>query len=383
MRRIGVVTFARSEFSSCFPLARAIHEDGELELQLIVSGAHLSHEFGLTVGEIESSGLPIAERVEMLVSSDSGEGIAKSIGLGTIGLGQAFAHLQPDVVLLVGDRYELLSAAAAALAARIPVAHVSGGDVTEGAIDNQVRYAVSALSHVHFVAHESHAQRLIAFGEEPWRVFVTGDPALDAIDLFEPLSLPELEQELGMPLARPLVLVTQHPATLGSNGVAAETDALLAALEGFSGTLVFTYPGADPESRIISDRIRAFCAREPSAAVFPSFGQRLYYGVLRHADAMVGNSSSGIWEAPSFGLPVVNVGERQRGRLRVGNVIDVGGDATAIRAALATALDPAFRQSLAGLRNPYGDGRASARIVEALRELEPGPRLSQKVFGEL
>lgn len=380
MRRIGVVTTSRADYSSVLPVARLISDDRDLELLLFVSGMHLAPEFGLSVREIEAEGLPITDRVEMLVASDTPQAVAKSIGLGVIGFAESLTRARPDVLLVVGDRFELLSVVCAALPLAIPVAHVSGGDLTEGLIDNQVRFAITKMSHLHFVAMQSHADRLRQMGEEVWRVHVTGDPALDLIDQMKFLSRAELSESLGLELKPPIIVVTFHPTTLGAVSVTEEVTALLTALDRAPGTLIFTYPNADTEGRTIIERIRSFVQRRSSAALFINLGQVRYYSLLAQADAMVGNSSSGAWEAPSFRLPVVNVGERQRGRRFVENVVDAPVDADAIHAAIRRALDPAFRASLRDVRNPYGDGHAAPRILEVLRSVESGPRLLQKRF---
>jgi UDP-hydrolysing UDP-N-acetyl-D-glucosamine 2-epimerase len=382
-RTIGVATFARSDYSSCLPILRALREDAGLGLHLIAGGAHLAPEFGCTARDIEADGFMIDERVETLVSSDTPQGEAKSVGLGVIGLAQSFTRFRPDLLLVVGDRLELLAAAIAALAFRIPLAHVSGGDISEGAIDNQVRHALSKMSHVHFVAMPAHADRLRQMGEEPWRIFVSGDPALDLIRQTRLASRAELAEALRLELRPPVLLVTFHPTTLGDAQVEEEIDVLLAALGDVQGTLVFTYPNADQHSRVIVERVRCFLARRPGSGLFFSLGQRNLYSLLAVADLMVGNSSSGIWEAPSFRLPVVNIGERQRGRLRAANVIDAPSNADAIRAAVRRGLGPDFRASLRDLTNPYGDGHAAARIKEVLAGIELGPRLLRKRFVDL
>jgi UDP-hydrolysing UDP-N-acetyl-D-glucosamine 2-epimerase len=380
MRSIGVATFARSDYSSCLPIMRAIQADPGLELHTFVAGMHLSPEFGQTLKHIEADGFVIHERIEMLLSSDTPEGIAQSIGLGAIGFAHRFTRFRPDILLLVGDRFELLSAVCAALPFTIPIAHVSGGDITEGAIDNQVRHAISKMSHLHFVAMQIHADRLIQMGEEPWRVLVTGDPALDLLRHMRWLSRTELSESLGLELSPPILVITFHPTTLGATPVSEEINNLLAALGRVQGTLVFSYPNADAHSRVIVERLRAFVDSRPGSGLYQNLGQLQYYSLLSYADLMLGNSSSGIWEAPSFYLPVVNIGDRQRGRLRAGNVIDVPAEAESIYAAIQRGLDPAFRAALNYQPNPYGDGQAAARIVKALRNVELDACLLRKKF---
>lgn len=383
MKRIGVATFARSEYSSLRPVLDAIEQDSELDAILFVSGMHLLRDYGYTVAEIQRDGYDIAERVQMPICSDSPEGIAKSIGLGTIGFAEGLARRRPDVLILAGDRAELLAATSAALPFNIPIAHISGGDVTEGAVDNQVRHAVSKMSHLHFVAMELHAERLRRMGEEPWRIHVTGDPALDMFSRIELLSQDSLESALDLRIKAPLILVTYHPTTLSGHGVEEEIEALLSALKRVDGTFIITAPNADLGSSVIIERLRNFVVAHPRGRLFSSVGQQRYYSFLAHADLMVGNSSSGLWEAPSFHLPVVNIGDRQRGRLRIGNVIDVPVNSDDIYAAMQRALDPAFRAGLSHLTNPYGDGHAAERIMMILKRFDCDLRLLQKRYVDM
>jgi UDP-N-acetylglucosamine 2-epimerase (non-hydrolysing)/GDP/UDP-N,N'-diacetylbacillosamine 2-epimerase (hydrolysing) len=380
VRRIAAATFSRAEASSFLPIMRAIEAAADLELVVIAGGAHLADEQGRTVAELEEAGFPPNVLVEMPLSSTTPEAAAESIGHGTIGFAHALAVHRPDLVVLVGDRFELLAAASAALPLKVPVAHVSGGDVTEGAFDNLVRQALSALSHVHFVAMEEHAERLRRCGEEPWRIHVTGEPALDSLRTLEPLSRAELEEIADIRFESPLIVATVHPTTLAADDVD-ELGELLAALDRIDATVVFTAANADPGGLSVTERVRAYADARESAAFITSLGQRGYYSLLGIADAMVGNSSSGIWEAPSFRLPVVNVGNRQQGRIRAANVIDVEPDAGAIEGAVRRALGPGFRASLDGT-NPYGDGHASERIVDVLRSVDLGVELLGKRFGE-
>lgn len=374
MRKVAVVALARSDLSSSLPVARAVEGDAELELAFVAADGEVARE-------VAAAGLSVAARVSAPMVQDTPHGFVSLAAATFAELGGWYERLRPDLVLLVGDRFELIGAAAAALPFRLAVAHISGGDVSEGAIDNAVRYAVSALSHVHFVAMEAHAARLAAVGEEPWRVHVSGDPALDYALSLNPLSRRELEARLDIALHPPVVAVTYHPTTLGTVSVAMEVDALLAALEDADATLVFSLPNRDTGREEIVARLLAFEAVHPHARVAVEMGQQAYYSLMRHADAMVGNSSSGIWEAPSFELPVVNVGERQAGRIRVGNVIDVQPEARAIASALRQCLDAGFRESLRGITNPYGDGAAADRVVHVLKEVDLGPALLRKRFG--
>jgi UDP-hydrolysing UDP-N-acetyl-D-glucosamine 2-epimerase len=380
MKHIGVATFARSEYSSCLPILKAIQADPELALHLMVSGTHLAPEFGLTIEQIEKDGFEVNERIEMLLASDTAEGVAKSIGIGMLGFAQSFARVKPDVLLVVGDRTELFAPVCSALPFRIPVAHVSGGDITEGAIDDQVRHAITKMSHLHFVANRLHAERVLQMGEEPWRVQITGDPALDIIRQMPLLSRGQLADRLKIELTPPVLVISLHPTTLGTGSPADEVDALLEALEDFQGTLVFTYPNADSGGRVIIEHIQRFIDTNQRAIFVKNLGQLVYYSLLACSDLLAGNSSSGIWEAPSFRLPVINIGDRQRGRLCAENVITCEVNSEAIGAAIRKALDSSFRTSLADLKNPYGDGFAAERIVQILKETAADHNLLQKHF---
>jgi UDP-N-acetylglucosamine 2-epimerase (non-hydrolysing)/GDP/UDP-N,N'-diacetylbacillosamine 2-epimerase (hydrolysing) len=382
VRTIGVATVARSDYGSCLPVLRAVAADPGLKLHLVAAAGHLSPAQGETVRAIEADGFPVADRVDMLLAADTPGAVARGIGLGTTGFAQSFERTRPDILLVVGDRCELLSVACAALPFGIPLAHVSGGEITEGAFDEQVRHALTKMSHLHFVAMPECADRVVRMGEEPWRVTVTGDPALDAVCHLPRLPRAELAARLGVPLAPPVVVATYHPVTRGGDPLA-ELAALTAALAGLGGTVVFTAPNADPGGIEVARRVRAFVGSRPGAVLYPSLGQEAYYSLLAVADVMVGNSSSGIWEAPSFGLPAVNLGARQHGRHRAANVIDVPEpDAAAVAAAIRRALDPRVRAGLRGLVNPYGDGTAAPRIVDVLKSVRLGPDLVRKRFHD-
>lgn len=377
-RRIAVVTGGRADYGLVRPIAAAIMRHPQLELQLIAAAAHLSPLHGGTIAAIEADGLPVAARVDMLLVGDTGLATAKSMGVGTIGFADAYARLAPDLLLLVGDRFEILAAAAAALPLGLPVAHVHGGEITEGAYDEQIRHAVTKLAHLHFAAAAPFANRIVAMGEEPWRVHVAGAPGLDNLADAAILSRAELAAELDMRLDAAPLLVTYHPVTLSGGG--AGVDALLEALRDRTEPIVFTAPNADAGRARIADRLAAFCADRPNARLFEALGTRRYFNLMRYAAVMVGNSSSGIIEAPSFGLPTVNIGERQAGRLRAANVVDCAANATDIARALERALAPSFRAGLVGIVNPYGDGRTGPRIANMLAEVKLGADLIRKRF---
>lgn len=380
MRTIGVVTVARSDYGIYLPVLRKIQEDPDLKLHLIVSGMHLSTEFGLTVKAIETDGFQIGDRVEMLLSSDAPEGIAKSMGLGTIGFGQACARFRPDILVVLGDRFEMHAAAVAALPFKIPVAHIHGGEITEGAIDNALRHSMTKLSHLHFVAAGEYARRLIQMGEEPWRVIISGAPALDSIRSIGLLLREELADRIGIRLEKDPLLVTYHPVTLEYEHTEWQVKQLLEALKSFDLPVVFTMPNADTNGRVITRMMEAFVGENPAAKIVANLGPQAYFSMMAIAAAMVGNSSSGIIEAPSFKLPVVNIGTRQRGRLRAKNVIDVEYECAAIVNGITRAISSEFRSTLNDLTNPYGEGRASEVIVQHLKRVALDNRLLVKNF---
>jgi UDP-hydrolysing UDP-N-acetyl-D-glucosamine 2-epimerase len=377
-RAIAVVTVARSDYGHLLPVLGALRDTPDLRLLLIVAGAHLVPEFGLTVREIEGDGWPIADCVDMLEADDSPEAVAAATGRGVKGFARAYAKHRPDLVVLLGDRFEMLAAAAAALPFALPVAHIHGGEVTEGAMDNQIRHAISKLAHLHFVSAPVHAERLARMDEERWRIHVVGAPGLDRLHATPLMTREELARQLDLPLAGPWIVVTFHPVTLEHRDTRRHVDELVAALDAVEGTLIVTYPNADTAGRTIIAALEDFARRCPRVRLVPSLGERGYLSLLEHAAVMVGNSSSGLIEAPSFGLPAVNIGGRQRGRLRGTNVIDVGHGRDEIRGGIAAALAPGLRERLRGAPNPYGDGRAAPRIVEVLRRVPLDARLVQK-----
>jgi len=383
MRTIGVVTVSRSDYGIYLPILRRIGADDELRLRLFVGGTHFAGAFGRTADAIEADGFTIDERIAVPLDDDSPAGVARSAGASTAAFASAFERSRPDILVVLGDRYDMHAAAVAALPLRIPVAHVHGGESSEGAIDEALRHSLTKLSHLHFASTAVHARRIEQLGEEPWRVTVSGAPALDNLAGFEPLPALELAARFGIDLTTPPLLVTYHPATLADASPEGEVDELLAAVDASGLPAVVTYPGADAHHRAIVERLRAFAQERPQTVLVESLGVRAYFTVMQGAAAMIGNSSSGIIEAASFALPVVNVGDRQQRRLRAANVLDVPCERAAIASAIERALSPAFRESLAGLENPYGDGGASERIVGRLREVELGRDLLVKRFVDL
>ena len=381
-RRIGVVTVGRSDYGIYYPLLRAIRDDVQCQLRLIAGGAHLSPVFGTTLSEIERDGFEIAARVPMLLSDDSPEGVAVSIGVGVINFTNAYQSIQPNLLVLLGDRFEMLAAAIAALPLRIPVAHLHGGELTQGAMDDSMRHAISKLSHLHFAAAAAYGRRLVQMGEEPKRVFVTGSPVVDAI-LAEPvIPKAELEKELGARLEDAL-LVTYHPVTLEHERTEEHLSTLLTVLSRFENEILFTYPNADMGNAVIIEHLERFASTRPRAHVFVSLGRRKYHSLQRYVAAMVGNSSSGILEASIFKLPVVNIGDRQMGRLRTPNIIDVPDEVPAIERAIHTVLSPQFRESLSQMQHPYGKGDASKQILQTLKTVPLNGSLLKKRFHDL
>jgi UDP-hydrolysing UDP-N-acetyl-D-glucosamine 2-epimerase len=364
-RRIGVVTTSRADYSHlCWPL-RELAAHPEVELGVFALGAHLSPQFGSTIDRIERDGFPIRARVECLLSSDTDTGMAKTIGLAILGLADAFSAWRPDLLLLIADRYEMLAPASTALAMRIPVAHIEGGEVSQGAIDDQVRNALTKLSHVHFTSTQIARKRVIAMGEEPWRVHRAGAPSLDHLRRSGLLDRAALEVRLGMTLARPSLLAAWHPVTILTD-TNAEAGAFFSAMEQLAGQLIFVYPNSDAGSHALIERTRALAHTRPDTHIFINLDAVTYWSLLGQVDVIMGNSSSGIMEAASFALPAVNVGMRQQGRERARNVIDTPAETAPIRSAIEAALDPGFRAGLRGMENPYGNGTAAQAIAQVL-----------------
>jgi UDP-hydrolysing UDP-N-acetyl-D-glucosamine 2-epimerase len=364
-RRIGVVTSSRADYSHLYWPLRELASRGEVELGVFVLGPHLSPTFGSTIAEIEHDGFPIRARIECLLNSDTDTGMAKTIGVAILGMADALTAWRPDLLLLIADRYEMLAPAAAAVALRIPIAHIEGGEVSQGAIDDQVRNALTKLAHVHFTSTELARQRIIAMGEEPWRVHHAGAPSLDHLRRSPLLERPALEARLNLTLTHPVILVAWHPVTILPD-TNAEADALFAALLETEGQLIFVFPNADAGGHGLIARTHALAQTRGRTHIFVNLDAPTYWSLLAQVDAIAGNSSSGIMEAASFALPVVNVGIRQQGRERAGNVLDTPAEPSAIAAAIKQALRPAFRDRLRGMSNPYGNGVAAGTIARVL-----------------
>lgn len=376
-RKIAVVTTSRADYSHLYWPLRTLADNSGVDLRLIALGAHLSPEFGNTIREIEDDGFPIDARIECLLSSDSDVAMAKAIGVATLGLADHLGALRPDILLLIADRYELLAPASVALALRIPIAHIEGGEISEGAIDDAVRNAVTKMAHIHFTSTFAARERIIAMGEEPWRVHRAGAPSLDHLLRSELLSRKQLAEKLEINLDESPSLISYHPVTLARDTLE-ETGALFAALAQIPGRLIFCYPNADSGSRALIERTRSFIAERGSGRVFVNLDSVTYWSLLRCSQIFLGNSSSGIMETPSLALPTVNIGLRQQGRERARNIIDVPAEADSIVEAVRKARSPAFIESLRGMTNPYGDGAASETICRVLCETPLGRKLLLK-----
>lgn len=364
-RRIGVVTTSRADYSHLYWPLRELASHPAIELGLFALGPHLSPQFGNTIREIERDGFPIQARIECLLSSDTDTAMAKTIGIAIMGLADALTAWRPDLLLLIADRYEMLAPAAAAVALRIPIAHIEGGEISQGAIDDQVRNALTKLAHIHFTSTQNAQRRVIAMGEEPWRVHWAGAPSLDHLRRSTLLDRAALEARLGCALKPPTLVAAWHPVTI-LRDTNAEAEAFFTALAQVPGQLLFVYPNADAGSYALIERARALIAARAHGRVFVNLDAVTYFSLLGQADVLIGNSSSGIMEAASFALPVVNVGMRQQGREHARNVLDAPAETAAIRAAIERALSPGFRESLAGMANPYGEGTAAGTIAGVL-----------------
>ena len=371
MRKICVVTGSRAEYGLLYWLLKEIQEDDELTLQLIVTGMHLSPEFGLTYRQIEEDGFRIDAKIEMLLSGDTAAAVTKSMGVGLIGFADAYERLRPDIVVVLGDRYEIMAAAQAAMVARIPIAHLHGGESTEGAMDEAIRHSITKMAHLHFTATESYRRRVIRLGEHPDRVFNVGAVGLDHIVRLPLLSREQFEQSISFALGTRCFLVTYHPLTLGSTPSAESMRQLLTALDSFpDARIIFTKPNADPEGREMSRMIDEYVAARPERTVaFVSLGQTRYLSALQHVDVVIGNSSSGIIEAPMFKTPTVNIGLRQAGRVKGESIIDCAESSEAIVQAVQQALSPDFRERIANCESLYGQGGASPIIKNTLKHV--------------
>jgi UDP-hydrolysing UDP-N-acetyl-D-glucosamine 2-epimerase len=381
-RKIAVITTSRADYSHLYWPLRDLSAHENVDLHIIALGPHLSPEFGRTIQEIEKDGFKIGGRIECLLSSDTDVGMAKTIGLAALSLSDLLGEMRPDLLLLIADRYEMLAPASVALALRIPIAHIEGGEISEGAIDDAVRNALTMMSHVHFTSTFGARDRIIAMGEEEWRVHRAGAPSLDHLRRQPLFTRQQLEARLELPLSRPTFLVAYHPVTIARDTLK-EAGAVFAALETFSEQLLFCYPNADAGSRALIERTRSFLASREQGRVFINLDAPTYWSLLAQVDLLFGNSSSGIMESASFALPTVNIGLRQQGRERARNIVDAGADLRSIQDAVRTARSAEFRRSLLGMANPYGDGFASEKILRVLTTVPLSPKLLMKRHAPL
>jgi GDP/UDP-N,N'-diacetylbacillosamine 2-epimerase (hydrolysing) len=381
--KIVFVTTARSDYSTMFPVIKASLQDPSLETAVFCGGMHLLPQFGETYRNLLADGISIAEKIDFMSADDDVLAMARSLGKGVELFAKALLRHKPDFVVVSGDRIENLSLFAATTALQIPVAHLCGGDITEGAFDNQIRHTMTKLSHLHFVSMDEHRRRVLQMGEEPWRISVTGDAAIDTIMQFKKPDRESLAKELGLPVEKLWVLSTFHPQTLGSGDFVSQYRNLLDVLAEGAEIPILSYPNIDPGFENLTALIEQFRIRRPDALIVKSFTRESYYGVMSHSCYMIGNSSSGLWEAPSFRLPCVNVGGRQAGRKRGDNVIDVDGfDLSQMRSAVARAKSEIFQKGLSG-HNPYGSGGAAKLTLDRLKNAPSGDMLLVKKFFEI
>jgi GDP/UDP-N,N'-diacetylbacillosamine 2-epimerase (hydrolysing) len=382
-RKICVVTGTRAEYGLLFWLMKEIEADSELELQMIATGMHLSPEFGLTYKEIEKD-FKIDKKIEMLLSSDTAIGISKSMGLAQISFADAYEELQPDIVVVLGDRYEIFSAVSAAMIARIPIVHLHGGETTEGAFDESIRHSITKMSHLHFTATDEYQERVIQLGEQPERVFNIGGMGIENIKRLKLLSREDFEKSIDFKLNKKNVLVTFHPVTLEKSTAEEQFQELLHVVDKLEDThVIFTKANSDTDGRIINSMIDEYVAKNSHKSVgFTSLGQLRYLSALQYVDAMVGNSSSGLAETPSFKKGTINIGDRQKGRIKANSIIDCEPTKASITCAFEKLYSEEFQKTLTTVKNPYGDGCASTKIVEELKKVDLD-NILKKIFYDL
>ncbi len=367
-----------------YPVMAAAQADPEIDARIFCAGMHLVPAFGNTWRQLVDDGLQIAEKVDFLTAEDGPAAFSRALGKGVSAFTEALLRQAPDIICVSGDRLENLALFTAATTLGIPIAHMCGGDITEGALDNQVRHVMTKLAHVHFVSMPEHARRVIQMGEEPWRVVLTGDAAIDVIVNRKPMSRQALNDAVGLQGDEDFFLSTYHPQTLGSVTAEQQYANVLDAIALVPERPVLIRPNIDPGFRTLVEMLEAFQDRRSDAIIRTSFDRDVFYGLMAAAKFMIGNSSSALWEAPSFALPAINVGDRQAGRVRGQNVIDVSGlEIPALKAALDTARDPAFRASLRGMKNPYGDGKAADLTLTTLKSVALDEGLRMKKFHEI
>lgn len=376
MRKIMVVTGTRAEYGLLKNTIKKIENSKLLELQLVVTGAHLSHKYGYTVQDIVDDGFRIEEKIPILLEGESE--ISKEMGLLMVQLSQTMKRLKPDVLLILGDRYEIFAAVSVAMAMNIPIAHISGGEVTEGAIDEQIRHAITKMAHIHFPGAKIYGENIANMGEESWRIFDVGDPGIENIKLTKFLSKEELEQSLGVSIDTKTLLVTFHPVTLERKMLESQIDNLLEALEKINGKKIITYPNSDNGGEIIIERLKQFAEKNKDVFLFKSLGILRYLSVMKLCGAIVGNSSSALVEAPFLKKPVVNIGNRQKGRLTANNIICCGNDSREIKESIDKALSTDFKITVGNTESLYGEGNTSKDIVSVLEKMEINDKLLKK-----
>ena len=384
MRKICVITGTRAEYGLLYNLMKSIKNNANLELQVVATGMHLSPEFGLTYKEITKDGFTINKKIEMLVSADTPSAISKSTGLGIIGFADAFAELKPDIVILLGDRYETLAVACAAIFQRIPIGHISGGETTTGAFDEAIRHAITKMSWWHFVGANEYKNRVIQLGEDPKRVHLVGGMGVDYIKKTNLLKKHDLQKLLGFNFGKKNILVTFHPVTLENNKSEKQFLELLNFLKTLKNTqIIFTCPNSDTDNRVINQLIEKYVSKYSNNSIsFTSMGQLNYVSTLQYVDAVIGNSSSGLTEAPTFNIGTINIGDRQKGRLKADSVIDCLPNKESINNAIKKLYSKSFQKKLTFVKNPYGDGDATEKIMKILTN-EPMPNDIKKVFYDL
>lgn len=382
-RKICVITGTRADYGLLRWVMQGIKDDADLNLQIIATGMHLSPKFGLTYKAIEADGFEITSKVKMLTSSDTPVGIAKSMGSGMIGFADALNELNPDVIVVLGDRFEIFAAAATALVARIPVAHLHGGETTEGAFDEAFRHSITKMSHLHFVAADEYKQRVIQLGEQPEHVFLVGGLGIDNIKRLKLLGRNALEADLGFKFGKKNLLITFHPVTLENSSAVTQMEALLAALTQLEETqLIFTMPNADTDGRTLIKMVKQFVSQHANAHAFTSLGQLRYLSCIAQVDGVVGNSSSGLAEVPSFKKGTINIGDRQRGRLQATSIINCKPTKKSIANAMNILYSPIFQVELSQVCNPYGEGGASEKVVNTLKSINI-KNVVKKAFHDL
>ncbi len=369
LKKVSVVTATRAEYGILKNVIDQIEKSERLRLCLMVTGSHLVSEYGMTVREIEQDGYPIAERIEVLMASDTPTAVSKTMGLVMMSFAEAFERQKPDCLVVLGDRYEILAVCSAAMNAGIPIVHISGGETTQGAIDESIRHCITKMSYLHFAACEVYRQRIIQLGEEPERVYNFGDVGVEALRLIPKMTKRELEDSIDFLLDRPYMSVTFHPVTLEVEQAEQQMQELLDALESFENMqFVFSKANADAGGRKINEMIDAFVAEHDNCAAFASLGIRRYVNLLRFSEGMIGNSSSGIIEAPAIGIPTVNIGNRQKGRLQAASILNCVPEKNEIIQAVRRSQTKEFKEQARNTENPYGDGNVSEKIVQTITE---------------